>query len=32
MAEPTSLIKFDVCLYKGSNITQDDFLAWATKE
>ncbi|KAK6224034.1 hypothetical protein LQW54_000180 [Pestalotiopsis sp. IQ-011] len=32
MAEATSLIKFDVCLYKGSDITQDEFLAWATKE
>lgn len=31
MASPSSLIKFDVCMYKKDEVSYEDFVEWATK-
>ncbi|KAG8159215.1 hypothetical protein KVR01_010876 [Diaporthe batatas] len=31
MASPSTLIKFDVCLYKKDDVSYEDFVEWATK-
>lgn len=31
MASPSTLIKFDVCLYKKDEVSYEDFVEWATK-
>ncbi|ROW12643.1 hypothetical protein VMCG_00583 [Cytospora schulzeri] len=32
MANAQPLIKFDVCIYKKDDVSQEDFFNWATKE
>lgn len=31
-AEMSPLIKFDVCVYKSANVSEEDFFDWATKQ
>lgn len=31
-AEMSPLIKFDVCVFKNSNVTEEEFFDWATKQ